>query len=215
MRRVADAGAATLRALTAAAPVNVVLVDYPGTGLSGGQPSLASLKTDALAAYDWVVARPSLTPAGVIVHGHSIGSFVAASVAAARPVRGLVLQGSATTPDDWFHNFFRPSRRKWWARPAYPFIRFTLDPALAEEDNLARVRQFRGRLLVLSGSADTKADPSMSRAPVVASASPDSLERLVMLPGSGHDDVLKNAGFAPAYGAFVRLVVNVSHAKEL
>lgn len=203
---VADAGAATLRALTTAAPVNVVLVDYAGTGLSGGQPSLASLKADALMVYDWVAARPSLAPHGVVVHGHSIGSFVAASVATARPVRGLVLQSAATTPEDWFHNFFRPSRLKWWARPAYPFIRFTLDPALAAEDNLARVREFRGPLLVLSGSADTKAAPAMSRALVAASASPDSLKRLVMLPGSGHDDVLANPGFAPAYGAFVRLV---------
>lgn len=179
--------------------MNVVLVGYPGSGASGGQLSLATLKADALATYDWAAARADVSPGGVVVHGHSIGSFAAASVAAARPVRGLVLQGSATTPGDWLHTFFRPSRLKWWARPAYPFIRFTVDPALEGEDNVARVRKYRGPLLVLSGSADTEAAPAMSRALAAVSASPDSLKRLVVLPGSGHENVFDNPAFAPAY----------------
>lgn len=199
-------GPAVLRALTAAAPVNVVLVDYPGYGASGGAPSLASLRAGALAAYDWVAARPDLAPAGVVVHGHSVGSFVAAAVADARPVRGLVLQNSATTPSDWLRGFFRPSRLKWWARPAYPFIRFSLDSALAAEDNVARVRRYRGPLLVLSGSADREAAPAMSRTLAAAAASPDSLKQLVVLPGAGHEDVLAQPGFAPAYAAFVARV---------
>ena len=210
---VADQAPTTLHALTASAPVNVVLVDYPGTGASGGHPTLATLKAYALTTYDWVTARPDLAPHGVVVHGHSLGSFVAAAVAAARPVRGLVLQNAATTPADWLHAFFRPSRLKWWARPAYPFLRFTLAPELAGEDNVARVRQFRGPLLLLSGSADTKAAPAMSRALMTAAASPDSLKWLMVLPGSGHDDVLTNPGFAPAYAAFVRVVAGAAQAR--
>jgi uncharacterized protein len=207
---VAQQGPATLRALTGAAPVNVVLLDYPGSGASGGTPTLATLKAYALAAYDVVAARPDLAPTGVVVHGHSLGSFVAASVADARPVRGLVLQSSATTPSDWMRGFFRPSMFKWWARPAYPFIRVTLAPVIAEEDNVARVRRYRGPLLVLVGAEDTKTAPAMSRALAEASATPDSIKRVAVLPGSGHDDVLANQNFAAVYGDFVRLAAGAS-----
>jgi len=185
-------GPATLRALAGSAPVNVVLLDYPGSGASEGTPTLATLKEHAIAAYDVVAARPDLAPAGVVVHGHSLGSFVAASLADARPVRGLVLQSSATTPGDWMRGFFRPSLFKWWARPAYPFLRFTLDSALVGEDNVARVQRYRGPLLVLVAADDITTAPTMSRALAAASATPDSLKRLAVLPGSGHDDVLTN-----------------------
>ena len=127
-------------------------------------------------------------------------------VAATRPVRGLVLQNSATTPADWLRGFFRPSRLKWWARPAYPFFRFTLDSVVAAEDNVARVRGYRGPLLILAGDLDITTAPAMSQALMAASATPDSLKWLVVLPGAGHDDVLAAPGFAPAYAAFVRVV---------
>ncbi len=123
-----------------------------------------------------------------------------------RPVGGLVLQNSATTPAAWLHEFFRPARLAWWARIGYPFVRFTLDSALPAEDNVARVRQYRGPLLILSGSDDDKTAPAMSRALVVASASPDSLKRLVILAGSGHDNVFANPAFAPAYRTFINVV---------
>jgi pimeloyl-ACP methyl ester carboxylesterase len=130
----------------------------------------------------------------------------------ARPVRGLVLQNSATNPTDWVRTFFRPSRLKWWARPAYPFVRVSVDPALARQDNLARVRRYRGPLLVLSGTADDKAAPEMSRALAAASATPDSLKRLIVLPGAGHEDVMAHPGFASAYRAFVTVAVGAQGA---
>ncbi len=203
---VSSKGPAVLRALTEAAPVNVVLIDYAGSGESGGVPTLATLKADALTSFDWVAVHAAPSSGSVIVHGHSIGSFVAASVAAVRPVGGLVLQSSATTPAAWLHEFFRPTRLKWWARVGYPFVRFTLDSALTAEDNVARVRQYRGPLLILSGSDDDTTDPAMSRTLFVASASPDSLKRLVVLAGSGHENVFANPAFAPAYRTFINVV---------
>jgi pimeloyl-ACP methyl ester carboxylesterase len=199
-------GPAVLRALVEAAPVNVVLIDYAGSGESGGTATLARLKADALTVFDWVAINAAPSSGRVIVHGHSIGSFIAASVAAVRPVGGLVLQGAATTPADWLHDFFRPSRLKWWARVAYPFVRFSLDSTLAAEDNVARVRQYRGPLLILSGSDDDTTSPAMSRALLVASASPDSLKRLVILEGSGHGDVFDNPAFAAAYRQFLQAI---------
>ncbi|CAN5910170.1 hypothetical protein BH11GEM1_BH11GEM1_10720 [soil metagenome] len=97
---------------------------------------MATLKADALTTYDWVAVHAGPSSGSVIGYAHSLGSFVAASVAAVRPVAGLVLQSSATTPAAWLHQFFRPSRLKWWARIGYPFIRFTLASALTGEDNI-------------------------------------------------------------------------------
>ena len=202
---IATQGPATLRALTVA-PVNVVLVDYPGSGTSSGRPTLLGIHQAAEAAYEWLVAQPELASPGVVVHGHSIGSFVAAALADVRPVRGLVLQNSATNPVDWMHAFFRPSRLKWWARPAYPFVRISIDSALAHEDNAGRLRRYRGPLLILSGTADDKAPPEMSRDLAAQSATPDSLKRLVVLPTAGHENVFSHPGFAPAYRTFITLV---------
>ena len=127
-----------------------------------------------------------------------------------RPVRGLVLQSSTTTPADWMRGFFRPSLFNWWARPAYPFFRFTLDSALVGDDKLAHAQRYRGPLLVLVGADDITTAPAMSRARSAASATPDLLKRLAVPPGSGHDDVLANPEIATIYGAFVRLAAGAS-----
>jgi uncharacterized protein len=202
---VARQGVAALQALTSA-PANVVLLDYPGYGVSPGQPTLVTIERAAIAVHDWLCEQEELALTKIVVYGHSMGSFVAAALADVRRVDGLVLQGSATNLTDWVHAFFRPSRFKWWARPAYPFIRISLAPDLARQDNVARLRRYRGPLLVLSGTADDKAAPEMSRALAHAAATPDSLKQLVLLPGAGHEDLFTHAGFLSAYRAFITLV---------
>jgi uncharacterized protein len=195
-------GAETAALLTAAAPVNVVMGEYPGFGQRPGPQSFERLKRESLLLYDAVAADTALYTRCVIVHGHSLGSFLAAHVAAHRPVCGLVLQSSATNPGDWMKAFFRPSRFKWWARPAYPFLRVSMDPALAAEDNEARVRMSSAPLLVLVGGRDDVTPPAMSRRLWQASPSPESLKRLVELPGADHENVLRHPGFAGPYAEF-------------
>lgn len=209
----AKGGPEVLARLTAAAPVNVVLTDYAGYGASGGRPTLAGLKADALTVYDWAAAQPELGGGALVVHGHSLGSFVAASVADARSVQGLVLQSSATNPREWMRGFIRPSRLRWWAKPAYYLVRFRPSPAIAREDNVDRVGRSRAPLLLLVGEDDNITAPAMSAALFAASAAPDSLRWLVELPGSDHENVLQNPGFAPAYGAFVAALSRAAPAK--
>ena len=65
-------------------------LNYRGYGTSGGKPSEAALKADALAAYDALAAR--LGPGtGIVVMGRSLGSGLAAHVAARRDVAGVIL----------------------------------------------------------------------------------------------------------------------------
>ena len=205
--RVSTDGAATLRSLTGAAPVNVVLLDYPGTGTSTGAPTLASVTAYARTAYDWIAARPKLAPGGLIVHGDSFGGFVATSVAESRTVRGLVLQGAPTTLLDWKKEASRPGRLAWWARPAHPFMDIKIADSLTREDNRVRLGHYRGPVLVLVGANDAVTPPPMARSLVAASASPRELQRFVVLPGSDHQTVMSNPRFGAAYREFLDSVV--------
>jgi len=71
-------------------PYTVAGVDYRGYGHSGGKPSETLLKADALAVYDALAAK--LGPdVRIVVMGRSLGTALAAHVAASRSVAGLIL----------------------------------------------------------------------------------------------------------------------------
>ena len=67
----------------------VVAFHYRGYAPSGGSPSAAALQEDARLVHDF--ARERLHPRRVVAVGFSVGSGVAASLAAHRPLDGLIL----------------------------------------------------------------------------------------------------------------------------
>jgi hypothetical protein len=69
--------------------VDIATFFYRGYGPSGGVPTEAALVADALLIHDHLVQL--LEPARVVVAGFSLGSAVAAQLARARPLAGLVL----------------------------------------------------------------------------------------------------------------------------
>ena len=83
----ADTAAAYLHDLYPAA--DVVTFHYRGYAPSGGAPSARALVEDAPLVHDFAVAR--LRPSRVIAIGFSIGSGVAAGLAARRKLNGLIL----------------------------------------------------------------------------------------------------------------------------
>lgn len=66
-------------------------VNYRGYGNNPGSPGEKVMVSDALEILDRVVAETGRTFADVVVIGQSMGSGVATQVAAARPIRNLVL----------------------------------------------------------------------------------------------------------------------------
>ncbi len=68
----------------------VLTIAYRGYAGSTGTPSGVGLVSDALAAYDELRRREPSAP--VLVHGHSLGTWPAISVASARPVLALYLE---------------------------------------------------------------------------------------------------------------------------
>lgn len=72
-------------------------LEYRGYGASEGAPTEAGLYADALAGWRWLESRGAAER--TVVYGQSLGTAVAAWLAAAVPVRGLILE--AALPSTW------------------------------------------------------------------------------------------------------------------
>jgi pimeloyl-ACP methyl ester carboxylesterase len=69
----------------------IVGVNYRGYGASEGAPGETALAADALAIYDALAGREDIDPRRIVVFGRSLGTAVAARLAAERPVAGAIL----------------------------------------------------------------------------------------------------------------------------
>lgn len=177
----------------ARAEVDVVLVDYRGYGASGGEPTVAALREDAHRVYAHVTGARGVAPGRLVVHGHSMGTFLAAEVAARHPVAGVVLENPATTAAGWTE-----AALPWLLRL---LVRVEVEEDLARADNLAAVQALSAPLLLLAGGSDVVTRPSLARALAGASRAPDT--RLVVLEEGEHNGLLD---FPEALAAYRELV---------
>jgi len=69
----------------------IVALNYRGYGASDGKPGERELKADGVAIFDAIAATEGIDANRIIVFGRSLGTGVAAHVAAARPVAAAVL----------------------------------------------------------------------------------------------------------------------------
>jgi len=72
-------------------PVNVLALEYRGYGKSEGRPSEAGFYRDAAAAYSFLAMDKGIAPKHIIAFGQSLGTAVAAHLAAHEQVGGVVL----------------------------------------------------------------------------------------------------------------------------
>ena len=82
------------------AGANVLIVEYPGYGMSGGKPSEAAFYSAADAAYDYVLSRSDIDAGKIIPAGLSLGTGVAVDLASRKPVAGLALLAPFTSMDE-------------------------------------------------------------------------------------------------------------------
>ena len=175
--------------------VDLMIVDHRGYGRSEGMPTQANIEADGVAAFDYLTRDLGVDPATVIVHGQSLGSFIAGHVAAERPTGGVVLESSATTTEDWVAANLRGARRA--------IVRAEIDPALRGRGNLANMARIEEPLLILVGAADRTTPPSLSQALYAASPLPAARKTLAIVAGAGHNDVLLRPEAIAAYRAFL------------
>jgi alpha-beta hydrolase superfamily lysophospholipase len=179
--------------LFAGAGVNLMIVDHRGYGRSEGVPSQANMEADGVAAFDYLVRLDGIGP--IVVHGHSLGSFIAGRVAAERPAAGVVLESSATTAEQWVDARHRGLMRA--------LVRVEIDETLRGRGNLANMGRIEEPVLILVGSEDRTTPPSLSEALYAASPLPEGRKTLAIVAGAGHNDVLLRPEARRAYAALL------------
>jgi uncharacterized protein len=73
-------------------PANVLAVEYRGYGRSEGKPTEGGLYRDAEAGYAYLTQDKAIDPRTIISYGQSLGTGVAARLAAEHRVGGVVLE---------------------------------------------------------------------------------------------------------------------------
>jgi fermentation-respiration switch protein FrsA (DUF1100 family) len=175
--------------------VDLMIVDHRGYGLSEGRTGIAAMESDALAAFDHL--RGLVGGEGrIVLHGHSLGSFIAGHVAAHRPAAGIVLESSATTTEQWVAASTPGAAR--------PFIRkVDIAENLRGRGNLANMARIDEPLLLLVGTKDRTTPPRLSQGLYAASPLPASRKTLRAIAGAGHGDVMTKAETIRSYRAFL------------
>ncbi|MBB5204978.1 hypothetical protein HNQ51_002297 [Inhella inkyongensis] len=159
--------------------VDVVAYDVRGSGASGGKPSFAAVRADALRIFD-AARRPDLP---TLVMGYSLGSVSAIHLAANRPVDGLAVLAGVSSFADAQPAF--EARVPWYAKP---FVKLEIEPVFHTKpqpvDEMARVK---APTFLIHGDAD-------EQLPVVcgdrlAEANKASWKRYQRLNGIGHGNL--------------------------
>jgi fermentation-respiration switch protein FrsA (DUF1100 family) len=149
----------------------VFMLSYRGYSGGTGSPTEAANVTDALLAYDTLVAA-GVAPASIILYGESLGSGIAARVAAERPAGGLILDAPYTSIVEV-------------AKGAYPFL--PVDVLLKDRYETHKIiAKIKIPVLVLHGERDEVIPVSMGRELARLANEP---KRLVTFPNAGHMDI--------------------------
>lgn len=85
--------------------INMITLDYPGYGRSGGIPSEHTMKVMALSAYDDIISRSDMQNQKIVLMGYSLGTGIANYVASKRDVDGLILMAPYQNGYDLFNGF--------------------------------------------------------------------------------------------------------------
>lgn len=158
-------------------PANLILFDYRGYGASTGNPTVQGVHTDAAAIFSETVRHFGDENHPVYLHGHSMGAFLATYIAGQHNVAGYILESPITEVRGWTRKFV-----PWIARP---FVRFDIDRAIAEQNNLERVSQIEHPLLIIGGTNDDITPFWMAEEIYETSASQD--KEIVKIAGGTHN----------------------------
>ena len=176
-------------------PVDLVLVDHRGYGGSRGRAGMQALMDDAGAVYQHVRVRADARGLPLIVHGHSLGSFLAGQLASTHQLDGLVLESSVTTAEEWAAHFH--AGQPWWVRLVVR--RMEPAPALAGRGNAALMPKLDEPVLFVVGADDALTPAEFTRQLHARAAVAEAPKRLVVVPGRGHDGATHSTEFRDGF----------------
>jgi uncharacterized protein len=122
-------------------PANVFALEYRGYGHSEGKPSESGIYLDAEAAHQYLVDVQRIDPNSIISFGQSLGTAVAANVAARLPVAAVILEAP-------FPSASVLARKLFWFLPGVQFL------VHGQLNTAARLQQARVPLLVVHCTQD-------------------------------------------------------------
>lgn len=165
--------------------VDVFLIDYRTYGKSRGDLSEEGLYLDAMASYQYLLDQ-GWEPAEIVVHGRSLGSAMATSVAAEKPVGAVILE----TPFSCLKSL---------ANELYPFM---IAGRLLQYrfDNLGRSDAIEAPTWVVHGTHDEIIPLSHGRA--VFESLPNGW-KMTVIEGGRHNDLMEYPRYYDELDAFL------------
>ncbi len=164
------------------ADVCVMIPEYRGYDGLSGVPSYAGSAQDARAGLTFVRESLHVAPERLIYYGHSLGTAIAAELAAATPPRSLVLQSPFSSARAMSRRLFVPGVSIFWELISR--VHF---------DTSARVAALDVPVSVSHGDKDLIIPTAMGREVFAAARRPGEL---LIVPGAGHNDVPEVGGRA-------------------
>jgi hypothetical protein len=156
----------------------ILMMSYRGYSGSSGTPTELKNVADARIAYGALVVD-GIEPQSIILYGESLGSGVAARIAAERPAGGLILDAPYTSVVDV-------------AVRSYPYLPVRYLIADRYETDLV-IRQVKVPLLILHGEQDRVIPVAMGRELAQMANEP---KKLVIFPNGRHSDLYTNGNNA-------------------
>ena len=169
----------------------VVLAEYRGYDGLPGAPTYAASAHDARAALDYVYESMKVAPSNVVLFGHSLGSAIAAELAAVAAPRALILLAPFSSARAMAARMFVPGVRA--------FFRFI---SRVHFDTIARVAAIDAPVWVAHGDRDFVVPVQMGREVFAAAA---HRGELLIVSGAGHNDVAEVGG-APYWSWLARAI---------
>lgn len=155
--------------------LSVLIIDYRGYGESAGKPSEAGIRSDALAAWNYLTLERRIPAHEIVVFGRSLGGAIAANLAREHRPAALIVESA-----------FRSAPKM--AQSAYPFLpaRWLTRFDYATEDY---VREVEAPVLVIHSAADEIIPYAHGRAVFDAAREP---KRMLDLQGGHNTAFLQN-----------------------
>lgn len=166
-----------------------LMINYRGYGLSEGVPSESAVVGDARRIFDYAVARTDVDPARIVVLGRSLGSYVAVTLAASRPLTAAIL----STPFDSIAAV---------AAERYPFLPLSMLVG-GRYDSVSLAPSIHLPALFVIAGADQVTPPEHGTALMRAWGGPKSLYTLA---DTGHRGVEWRAEYWTQVSAFLRSI---------
>lgn len=164
---------------------DVLILDYRGYGKSGGQIiNETRLHQDMQTAYDYL--NRMYAEKKIIILGHSMGTGLAARLAANNHPKLLILQAPYYSVADWVHHLVPDfdTTQIHYKLPTYQFVQQTTSP-----------------ILLIHGDADQAIYPGSS---LKLKAYLKPTDQVVILKGEGHTELVRNKAYLKTLRSFLR-----------